>query len=375
MLKQCLLPLAATCIAFSGASNAFKLLGPSWEDGNVTYDTSFPGSTPAGHNWSSAMRQAASKWGDQVEGLNITFTNNGFHACSGYVDEFPEDGNQNASGFYHRACNQDFGEDVIAVTYSFNFGSFYTESDIIFNSSEVWSVYDGTPQSALDFRRVAVHEFGHLIGLDHEESNSAIMAPFIGSIFNPTADDLNGARDIYSPATGGGGSSSPPTIRASIEEPSPSQTASGITNIRGWAIGLNAIQRVALFIDDKFAADIPYGGDRSDVGQSFPNYQNADRSGFSMIFNWGILDPGEHTMEIKVYDNAGSVHSERTNFTVQAFNTAFVSDPNSVEILSGVTITDPRTITLDRVRVNNEEYRVILSWNTASQKWDIREID
>lgn len=382
MLKQCLLPLAVTCIAFSGASNAFKLLGPSWENGNVSYDTSFPGATPAGQNWSNAMRQAANKWGDQVDGLNITFTDNGFHACAGYIGAFPEDGNQNASGFYTEACENAFGTDVIAVTLSRSFGSFYVESDIVFNSNEVWSVYDGTIQSAIDFRRVAVHEFGHLIGLDHEESNSAIMAPFIGSIFNPTADDLNGARDIYSPASGGGsgggntgGGNSAPAIRINLEEPSSSQAANGVTNIRGWAVGVNAIQRIALYVDGSYATDIPYGGERTDVGQRFPNYQNSSESGFSMIFNWGNLPAGPHSMEVRAYDNAGRTESASSNFTVQAFDTAFISDPNQVQILSGATVSDGNTITLNQVRAEGKNYKVVLRWNTATQKWDVAEID
>ncbi|MCV6623832.1 MAG: matrixin family metalloprotease [Cellvibrionaceae bacterium] len=380
MLKQCLLPLAVSCIAFSGTSNAFKLLGPSWENGNVSYDTSFPGATPAGQNWSNAMRQAANKWGDQVDGLNITFTDNGFHACAGYTGAFPEDGNQNASGFYTQACDEAFGTDVIAVTLSRSFGSFYVESDIVFNSNESWSVYDGTTQSALDFRRVAVHEFGHLIGLDHEESNAAIMAPFIGSIFNPTSDDLNGARDIYSPATGGGsgggsGGNPEPELRASLEEPSASQAASGITNIRGWAVGTNPISRVELYIDNKYIDNIPYGSERPDVGQSFPNYSNSEHSGFSMIYNWGNLSPGQHTMEIRAYDSAGRLETDSTTFNVHAFDNSFISDPTRVEILSDAKITNGRTITLDEVRADGKTYKVVLQWNTATQKWDIAEIN
>ncbi|WP_299776208.1 matrixin family metalloprotease [uncultured Pseudoteredinibacter sp.] len=379
MLKQCLLPLAVTCIVFSGASNAFKLLGPSWENGSVTYDTSFPGATPAGQNWSSAMQQAANKWGDQVEGLNITFTDNGFHACAGYTGAFPEDGNQNASGFYTQACDEAFGTDVIAVTLSRSFGSFYVESDIVFNSNESWSVYDGTTQSALDFRRVAVHEFGHLIGLDHEETNSAIMAPFIGSIFNPTTDDLNGARDIYSPATGGGGNSgggnSTPAIQISLEEPSSNQAANGVTNIRGWAVGISTIQRIELYVNGSYATNIPYGGDRADVGQRFPSYQNSSKSGFSMIFNWGNLPAGQHNMEVRAYDSAGRTESTSSNFTVHAFDTAFISDPSQVQILSSATVSGNNTITLNQVRAEGKNYKVVLRWNTATQKWDVAEID
>lgn len=327
------------------------------------------------------MREAANKWGDQTTGLSISFTSDDRHPCAGYLSAIPEDGAKNASGFYNDVCGDPFGTDVIAVTLSQSFGSRYTESDIVFNIGESWRVYDGTPISSLDFRRVAVHEFGHLIGLDHEESNSAIMAPFIGGIFNPTADDLNGSRDIYSPATGGGdnggnnGGGSAPAIRAALEEPSAGQPASGVTNIRGWAVGTAGIKSISLYIDGSYATDIPYGGERADVEQQFPNYLNPKESGYSMSFYWGNLTPGLHNIEIRALDNAGRTESVKSDFTVRSFGNAFISDPNSVQILSGATVTDPQTVTLNTVRVNGQNHKVVLKWNTASQKWDIDEID
>ncbi len=373
MLKRCLLPITIGCLALSTPSFAFKLIGPKWEDGNVSFDTSFPGSNnPSGFNWGNSMREAANKWGNQVDGLNLSYSTNNGHPCAGYVAAFPED-NQNASGFYTDSCGEAFGTDVIAVTLSRSFGSRYSESDIVFNSNESWSVYDGSTRSSLDFRRVAVHEFGHLIGLDHEETNAAIMAPFIGSIFDPTTDDLTGARTIYSQASSGGGNT--PAIRASLEEPSSTQAANGVTNIRGWAVGLNTIQRIALYIDGSYVSDIPYGGERADVGQTFSSYPNASKSGFSMIYNWGNLSTGQHTMEIRAFDSSGGVESQSTTFTVHAFDTAFISDPNRVEILSSATVTDARTITLDQVRADGKTYKVVLRWNTATQKWDVAEIN
>ncbi len=327
------------------------------------------------------MREAANKWGDQTTGLSISFTRDDRHPCAGYLSAIPEDGAKNASGFYCDVCGDPFGTDVIAVTLSQSFGSRYTESDIVFNIGESWRVYDGTPISSLDFRRVAVHEFGHLIGLDHEESNSAIMAPFIGGIFNPTADDLNGSRDIYSPATGGGdnggnnGGGSAPAIRVSLEEPSANQTASGVTNIRGWAVGISTIRRVELYIDNKFVGNIPYGGGRPDVAQSFPNYSNPEDSGFSMIYNWGNLTNGTHNMEVRVFDSAGRRDSDSTSFTVHAFDNPFISNPDNIEILSDATVSDGNTISLNQVRADGKAYRVVLRWNTASQKWDIAEIN
>lgn len=373
MMKPTHLLLTLACACGSTSSNAFELLGPKWKDGDVSVYTSISGTSPSGTSWSQSAKEAASKWAEPVNGLQISYPSGSSHPCAGYVSAFPEDGGKNATDFYDNACGDPFGTDVIAVTLSQNFGSLFNESDIVFNSAEAWDVYDGTQRSQLDFRRVAVHEFGHFIGLDHEESASAIMAPFIGNIFNPTTDDINGAKSLYLSSSTQPDPSTP-VIRTSLEEPSQNQVASGITNIRGWAVGLSGINRVELYLDGVFATNIPYGGLRADVGNAFSDYNNANKSGFSMVYNWGNQSPGTHNIEIRAYDNAGNIKSQSSNYTVQAFNSSFISDPNDIEILSGATVTDPRTITLNQVRADGVNYKVVMTWNTASQKWDISEI-
>ncbi|MCV6615075.1 MAG: matrixin family metalloprotease, partial [Cellvibrionaceae bacterium] len=208
MIKLRHLLLASACLSTPLISQAYELIGPTWPSGDVTFHTSVSGSSPSGVSWNTAMQEAANKWASSVNGLQVSFDNSSAHPCAGILPEYPEDGNKNSFGFFNKACNEDFGENVIAVTFSWNIGSNYTESDIVFNTAENWNVYDGNQRSSLDFRRVAVHEFGHLIGLDHESSNSAIMAPLIGNIYNPTSDDLNGARSMYDASSSSGGSSS-----------------------------------------------------------------------------------------------------------------------------------------------------------------------
>jgi hypothetical protein len=83
----------------------------------------------------------------------------------------------------------------------------YTEADVLFNTVFSWNSYRGNLRSASgggtlqDFRRVAIHEFGHALGLDHPDaigqSVSAIMNSVTSNTDTITPDDIAGARAIY----------------------------------------------------------------------------------------------------------------------------------------------------------------------------------
>jgi hypothetical protein len=77
------------------------------------------------------------------------------------------------------------------------------EADTAFNPSILWNSYRGPLLSSgvIDFRRVAIHELGHILGLDHPDTNgqtvNAIMNSVIGNIETVTADDIAGVQALY----------------------------------------------------------------------------------------------------------------------------------------------------------------------------------
>lgn len=75
------------------------------------------------------------------------------------------------------------------------------ESDVLFNSNSSWDSYRGALHSALDLRRVALHEFGHVLGLDHPNDYGqnvvAIMNSTISNLDDLAADDKAGVGYLY----------------------------------------------------------------------------------------------------------------------------------------------------------------------------------
>lgn len=97
-----------------------------------------------------------------------------------------------------------FGDRVLAVTLVSPRNGRLFEADVIFNSSYAWDSYRGSQQGdVIDFHRVALHEFGHVLGLDHPDEAKprqtvrAIMNSTINFVDSLQQDDINGAHNIY----------------------------------------------------------------------------------------------------------------------------------------------------------------------------------
>ena len=103
--------------------------------------------------------------------------------------------------FLPTACGTAWGSTTLALARTTYYPTSLeaVHSDIMFNSLKSWSAFDGALSGsvAADFRRVAVHEAGHVLGLGHASHGSAIMYYAMQDVIAPRPDDLNGLKALY----------------------------------------------------------------------------------------------------------------------------------------------------------------------------------
>ena len=119
---------------------------------------------------------------------------------------FNVNNNINETGFGSAVGGDTLGSDTLAVTEIYYYPgnpNTFAPTDIVFNSAGIyWNSYRGPlSPSVIDLRRVALHELGHFIGLDHPDQYgqtvNAIMNSVISNTDQLTADDIAGGEWLY----------------------------------------------------------------------------------------------------------------------------------------------------------------------------------
>lgn len=191
--------LAAVLFASGREAFAFSADPPYWiRNRTVVMHLSLAGGgflQDGSASYNQAAANALTAWNQHLVHLQFSWVlDSGLPPTQGDGD--------NSVFFSSTVFGDSFGSNTIAITLTSSVSSGTTECDVIFNTRETWDSYRGFIQfEAQDLHRVALHEFGHVLGLNHPNESgqqvAAIMNSRIGDLDALTTDDISGARSIY----------------------------------------------------------------------------------------------------------------------------------------------------------------------------------
>tara|TARA_B100000035_G_scaffold77224_1_gene64422 strand:+ start:49 stop:906 length:858 start_codon:yes stop_codon:yes gene_type:complete len=164
------------------------------------------------------------------------------------------------------------------------------------------------------------------------------------------------------------------TLRVSLEEPVRGDTYSGVGNLRGWAVASAGVDRVEIWIDDAYAFDAPYGGERGDVGDAFPDINDSANSGFSTAWNYSLMSLGEHAVAARAYDTNGQYAESNTTFFVTRFHKPYLGADDEIDLSGAQCSVSDSQISLGDAVMDGQVYDILLDWRTAAQDFQIIEI-
>ncbi|MBK1809941.1 hypothetical protein JHL18_04705 [Clostridium sp. YIM B02505] len=94
--------------------------------------------------------------------------------------------------------------------------------------------------------------------------------------------------------------------------------------VSGWALNSSGVKSVSILVDGNFKGYALTGLSRPDKKGSYPNYPNADTSGFDYTLGIWELSNGAHTVTAIATGNDGSTAQHAVGFTVNKSNTGSI---------------------------------------------------
>ncbi|MEP7250124.1 MAG: matrixin family metalloprotease [Spartobacteria bacterium] len=200
----CFLAVVALTFSMLGSASAYVFERSSWPFGTVPMRVQVGPASIAladgSKDWNSVVVNALALWNEQMAGMQFTSTvvPAGTAAAAG-------DG-INSIQFSSTVYGEPFGSSVLAITLVNYAGSESIESDVLFNTANRFNSYRGSYAvfngiSYFDLHRIALHELGHVLGLDHPDEGgqtvTALMNAYVSAIDSIQADDIAGAAALY----------------------------------------------------------------------------------------------------------------------------------------------------------------------------------
>jgi hypothetical protein len=151
-------------------------------------------------DWNASIENAMQLWNEQMAGTQFTWME------APPTTAAAEGDGVSSVRFSDNVYGDDFGKGVLAVTVIDANGSANTETDILFNTANRFNSYRGVYAifggiAYFDIHRIALHELGHSLGLDHPDEAgqtvAAIMNAHISELYTLQTDDINGVVALY----------------------------------------------------------------------------------------------------------------------------------------------------------------------------------
>jgi hypothetical protein len=220
--------IIASCVVLwvSQPGDAYRLNGRQWAAGSdivmelqlgSSSGTFIDGNT----SWGTVAEHSLSQWNGVLGSVS-------FFVSRDSTASRAELNGRNNVFWDDEVFGEPFGDSTLATASTWSRAGVIIESNVVFNTAFSWDSYRGSRRSNLvDFKRVATHEFGHVLGLghpdEHGQSVNAIMNSRVSDIDSLQTDDANGARAMYGSVAP---TNSSPTVTASC---SPCSVESGQT--------------------------------------------------------------------------------------------------------------------------------------------------
>jgi hypothetical protein len=230
--------LAVALVIFAPPLAGYWRFGPSWASGDMLMELQLGSSggtlSDGSASWDISAERALARWNEQIGRSRFTVIRNS--------TAFVGLGNGKSNVFWSNdVYGTAFGTNVLAYALTWMRNGVVIEGDVLVNRAKTWNSYSGpwryNPNTA-DLHRTLLHEFGHVLGLDHPDQHgqsvSAIMNSLLADLDHLAADDIAGGVSLYGSPSNPAPPTSPPTSASPGVPGSMAASASGSTVTLTW---------------------------------------------------------------------------------------------------------------------------------------------